>query len=156
MSEEINAHPTDHTHEDINGYCAIYLFRRDMLLSDREIQDFARRLMIEVSMECLKRGAHDVGHIKAHLEYGKGGFLYADTLGDVSDTMIRGREGGDSNSLKLVINSIIVELEPSLIRDATEEAVDRLCTEYGFSKEILEQDLYDADGHDHNQVLPEI
>lgn len=141
--------PTDHTHEDINGYCATYRFTAPEKKTDDEINRFARDLMQAVAEACFRHGATSIGHIKAHVEYGDGGFLYADTLGDPSDVTVRGREGSPSEQVTLVINSIIHELEPPLIREATEEAVDAVIARYGFAKEILAQDIFDADDHEH-------
>lgn len=144
--------PTDHTHEDINGYCATYRFTGTEKKNDAEITRFAKELMQAVSEACFRHGATSVGHIKAHVEYGDGGFLYADTLGDPSDIMVRGREGAPASQILLVINSIIHELDPLRIQDATEEGVDAVITRYGFTKEILAQDVFDADDHEHIEI----
>jgi len=149
------AHPADHTHEEINGYCATYLFTSPRPLDNAEVSAFARALMQAIAAACMKKGATDVGHVKAHLEFGDGGFLYADTLGDASDIMVRGRDGRPADAIKLVINSIIVELEAPDIRDATEAGVDEVCGRYGLTKQILKQDLYDADDHEHLLQSPD-
>lgn len=149
------SHPGDHTHEEINGYCATYLFKAAVMFDNAGVQKFARELMKEIAAACMKKGATDVGHIKAHIEYGGDGFLYADTLGDVSDIMVRGRDGNPTDTIKLVINSIIVELEAPDIRDATEAGVDAVCASYGLQKEIVKQDLYDADDHEHLLQAPD-
>jgi hypothetical protein len=155
-ADDGKSHPTDHTHEEINGYCATYIFRAPKTLGNDEVKDFARKLMEAIAAANLRHGATDVGHIKAHLEFGGEGFLYADTLGDVSDIMVRGRDGSPTDTIKLVINSIIVELEAPEIRDATEQGVDEVCGKLGFTKEILKQDLYDADDHEHLLQIPDI
>ena len=149
------AHPTDHTHEEINGYCATYLFTSPRPLDNDGVGAFARALMQAIAAACMQKGATDVGHIKAHLEYGEGGFLYADTLGDASDIMVRGRDGQPAETITLVINSIIVELEAPDIRDATEAGVDEVCARLGLTKQILKQDLYDADDHEHLLQSPD-
>ena len=148
------SHP-DHTHEEINGYCATYIFKAPRILDNDGVKDFARELMKAISEACMRHGATDVGHIKAHLEYGGEGFLYADTLGDVSDIMVRGRDGSPTDTIKLVINTIIVDIEAPQIRDANEEGVDEVCSRLGFTKEILKQDLYDADDHEHLLQAPD-
>lgn len=148
-------HPADHTHEEINGYCATYLFTATRLLDNAEVIAFARALMQAIAAACMRKGATDVGHIKAHLEFGGEGFLYADTLGDVSDIMVRGRDGQPADTIKLVINSIIVELEAPDIRDATEAGVDEVCSRYGLAKQIVKHDLYDADDHEHLLQSPD-
>lgn len=155
-TDNTRQHPADHTHEEINGYCATYIFKASRTLSNADVQAFARELMKSIAAACMKHGATDVGHIKAHLEYGGEGFLYADTLGDISDIMVRGRDGDPTDTIKLVINSIIVELEAPEIRDATEQGVDAVCMTMGFAKEIVKQDLYDADDHEHLLQLPDI
>ncbi len=149
------SHPGGHTHEEINGYCATYLFKAARKFDNADVQEFARELMKAIAAACMKKGATDVGHIKAHIEYGGDGFLYADTLGDVSDIMVRGRDGNPTDTIKLVINSIIVELEAPDIRDATEEGVDAVCAASGLTKEIVKQDLYDADDHEHLLQAPD-
>ena len=148
--------PPDHTHEDINGYCATYIFTAKEKKDDAEVVRFAKELMQAVAESCFRRGATSVGHIKAHLEYGEGGFLYADTLGDPTDIMVRGREGKPTEQVKLVINSIVVELDGHLIQEATEEAVDAVIARYGFTKEITEQDVFDADDHDHLEIRGDV
>ena len=148
-------HPADHTHEEINGYCATYLFTSPRPLDNAEVSTFARALMQAIAAACMRKGATDVGHIKAHLEFGDGGFLYADTLGDASDIMVRGRDGNPADSIRLVINSIIVELEAPDIRDATEAGVDEVCGRLGLAKQILKADLYDADDHEHLLQSPD-
>ena len=149
-------HPPDHTHEEINGYCATYIFKASRILVNAEVQEFARELMAAIASACIRHGATDVGHIKAQLEYGGEGFLYADTLGDVTDIMMRGRDGNPTDTIKLVINTIIVELEAPEIRDANEEGVDEVCLKLGFTKQIVKQDLYDADDHEHLLQLPDV
>ncbi|RJQ42494.1 MAG: hypothetical protein C4538_13325 [Nitrospiraceae bacterium] len=128
MSKHVNTR--NPLHAEINAYSCAVILSSENLIHDADLRKYAAKLMTSISDECMKRGARDVGHIKAYIEYDTG-FLFADTLGDPSDVTIEGRSGSPSYSFRIVINSVIYGLDEDGIKNATEGALQKVSESSG-------------------------
>jgi len=125
LSEKINP-----VHEEIQSYGVTRSFSGKRTITPDEFRKFAAELMASITESCLKKGAKEIGHIKAHLDY-ESGFLSADTLGSPEDVTVEGRDGDPAKELTVVINSVIYGLTKEAVRTATEESLEAVSAEFG-------------------------
>lgn len=120
--------------DDIKAYAAAYLLTRETAADSDELRKFAAELMSSLSDSYIRQGAKVIGHIKAYIEH-ETGFLHANTVGEAEDITVNGRDGKPTQKFKLVLNSIIYGIGRETVKDAAEEAVQKISSEFGFNCE---------------------
>jgi len=121
-------------HEGTSAYATACILSRVKKLDRDELRSFAKRLMHSISNSSMKQGAKVIGHIKAYIEY-QDGFLHAHTVGEDDDITVDGRDGGPTDRVKLVVNSIIFGLPEKAVKEATEEAIKETSAQFGLVQE---------------------
>ncbi len=123
-------------HESINSYgvkCAVVAKGK---MGPAVIRKFSTDLLKSISAECVRFGAIDIGHIKAYIDY-KGGFLYADTVGEQQDVVIKGKDAAMVSELTITLNSVIVGISEKAIKEATEGMLDSTLKSFGFIRKAI-------------------
>ena len=125
--------PISPVHEGINSYGLGCSVTGKKTITAGALRKFAAELMITVSQSCVESGAKDIGHIKAFIEHDNG-FLHANTVGDLADVTVEGRDGEPINHFKLVINSVIYGLSKDAVKDTTQRSLKNVLLKFGMKK----------------------
>ncbi len=137
MSNLINLTSAPHPdHESINSYgikCTVVAKGK---MGPAIIRKFATDLIKSISAECVRFEAIDIGHIKAYIEY-KGGFLYADTVGEQQDVVIKGKDAAMVSELTITLNSVIVGISEKAIKEATDGMLESTIKSFGFTRKAI-------------------
>jgi hypothetical protein len=137
MSNLINLNASPHPdHEAINSYGVKFVVQAKDKMGTAMVRKFVTDLLKAVSAECVRLGAIDIGHIKAYVEF-KGGFLYADTVGEQSEVVIKGKDAELVTELTLTLNSVIVGISEKAIKEATEEMLNSTLLSLGFTRKAI-------------------
>ncbi|HRR54591.1 MAG TPA: hypothetical protein P5290_04540 [Candidatus Methanomethylicus sp.] len=134
--------PHRHGNLDIQG-CGIsaMLVAREAL-QPNATKELLGRLVEEIASNGMSRGALAVGHIKAILKAGEE-FVHADTIGVKYGTSTSGEIRRPINRAELTVNSIMVGLPESVIREITVKAIRDLFESHG-AKVMLEGTKHDG------------
>ncbi|KKL57089.1 hypothetical protein LCGC14_2238890 [marine sediment metagenome] len=137
MSNPINLTGSPHPdHEGINSYgikCTVVAKDK---MGPAMVRKFATDLLKSISFACVRFGAIDIGHIKAYIGY-KGGFLYADTVGEQQEVVIKGKDAAMVSELTLTLNSVILGISEKAIKEATEEMLENALKSFGLTMKAI-------------------
>ncbi len=128
------AEPENPTHVGINSYGVACAVSRAQPMDAKELRGVAADLMRAISESAVQRGAKDIGHIKAYLEY-PGGFLHANTVGDPADISVEGSDGPPMNTVRLTVNAVVFGLDAPAVRAATEASMKKVFEKFRLQRE---------------------
>ncbi len=134
MTGYINIGGSNPVHDGINSYGAAFMLCSAEPVSASGLRKFSEALISGTASACIAAGARDVSHIKAFVEH-ESGFIHADTVGDRLDVKVEGRDGDPTTRFRLVVNTVIFGLSDEAVREATEAAIARTLSEFGFRRD---------------------
>jgi len=109
-----------------------------------EAKDLMDTLMVNITDQCLSKGADIIGHVKGFLTSESGTIMASlvdPRIGtDITDDM----SGSSFTSAELVVHAIVHGIWDPEVRDATVPVIDKVMKNFGIEYEVL-QDYYEKE-----------
>ncbi len=102
------------------------------------------RLLLEELVEGLTNGAWRegavlIGHIKAILDAGEPGFLYASSTGDGTPVRVQGKMARETRAATLTVNVLVYGTDRARLEERLAGSIRGLADRYGFGYAVVHQ-----------------
>jgi hypothetical protein len=119
-----------------------------------EIRSLVSSTISMVAKECMKDGAHLIGHIKCIAEVDSGKYIACSVVSAENDAMCRGELDGSSKNLNLILNVLIYGLDKpkveAIVVRSAKSVFHGKSTHVNFENLEFEGHEHCEDGHEHD------